>query len=90
VVSPSVSGEFTHYPLSGSPVDGAILVCKLGWWEDAPWDIRAYAAGHPSYPADPTIEQLYDSAEFDAYRELGSASVGQTIQTGELQKLIKK
>jgi hypothetical protein len=89
VISPSVSGEFTHYPSSGAPVDGAILVCKLGWWEDAPWDIRAYAAGHPSYPADPTIEQLYDSAEFDAYRELGSASVGQTIQTGELGKLIK-
>jgi len=90
VVSPSVSGDFTRYPLSGPSVGGEILVCKLGWWEDAPWDIRAYAAGHPSYPADPTIEQLYDSAEFDAYRELGSASVGLTIKNGELRKLIKK
>ena len=89
VVSPSVSGEFTRYPQSGPPVNGEMLVCKLGWWEDAPWDIRAYAAGHPSYPADPTTEQLYDSAEFDAYRELGSASVGLTIKTGELGKLIK-
>lgn len=90
VVSPSVSGKFTRYSLSGPPVDGAILVCKLGWWENAPWDIRAYAAGHPNYPADPTIEQLYDSAEFDAYRELGSASVGLAIATGELEKLIQE
>ncbi|MBO0807015.1 MAG: hypothetical protein J2P32_01770, partial [Actinobacteria bacterium] len=90
VVSPSVSGTFTRYSLSGPPVDGSILVCKLGWWESAPWDIRAYAASHPHYPANPTIEQLYDSAEFDAYRELGSASVRLTIQNGELNKLIKK
>lgn len=89
VVSPSVSGKFIRYALADPPVDGEILVCKLGWWEDAPWDIRAYAAGHPTYPTDSTIEQLYDSAEFDAYRELGSASVGLTIKTGELQKLIK-
>ncbi|HEX6518916.1 MAG TPA: hypothetical protein VF070_02730 [Streptosporangiaceae bacterium] len=90
VVTPSVDGTFTRYSPSGPPVEGAILVCKLGWWENAPWDIRAYAAGHPSYPADPTIEQLYDSAEFDAYRELGSASVGLAIQNGKLENLIKK
>jgi hypothetical protein len=37
--------------------------------------VRAYAAGHPTYPADSTLDQLYDSAEFDAYRELGASSV---------------
>lgn len=88
VVTPSVSGKFTRYSLSDPSVDGAILVCKLGWWKDAPWDICAYAASHPNYPSDPTIEQLYDSAEFDAYRELGSASVGLTIKNGELKALI--
>ena len=36
-------------------------VCKLGWWASAPWDVRAYAAGHPAYPTDSTLEQLYDS-----------------------------
>ena len=48
-----------------------IVVCKLGWWRAAPWDVRAYAAGHSTYPTDSTLNQLYDSAEFDAYRELG-------------------
>ncbi len=52
-----------------------IVVCKLGWWTGAPWDVRAYAAGHPAYPTNPTLQQLYDSAEFDAYRELGACSV---------------
>jgi hypothetical protein len=90
VVTPSVSGTFTRYPLAGGAESGAILVCKLGWWKGAPWDIGAYAAGHPNYPSDPTIEQLYDSAEFDAYQELGSASVGLTIDKGQLAALIEK
>ena len=55
--------------------DSTIVVCKLGWWTDAPWDVRAYAAGHPAYPTNSTLEQLYDSAEFDAYRELGASAV---------------
>jgi len=59
-------------------------VCKLGWWAGAPWDVRAYAAGHPAYPTDSTLEQLYDSAEFDAYRELGAAAVKLALQESRL------
>ena len=55
-------------------------MCKLGWWTGAPWDVRAYAADHPAYPTDSTLEQLYDSAEFDAYRELGACSVRLAMQ----------
>jgi hypothetical protein len=76
VVRPWVSGTFTCQGLR----QGTILVCKLGWWTGAPWDVRAYAAGHASYPTDSTLEQLYDSAEFDAYRELGAASVKLAMQ----------
>jgi hypothetical protein len=71
VVCPWASGTFT---VGARPVS-TLVVCKLGWWTGAPWDVRAYAAGHPTYPADSTLEQLYDSAEFDAYRELGACSV---------------
>jgi len=59
----------------GTGLVNTIVVCKLGWWKGAPWDVRAYAAGHPTYPTDSTLEQLYDSAEFDAYRELGASTV---------------
>jgi hypothetical protein len=88
VVRPWVSGTFTRYPVSAPAQYGSILVCKLGWWVTAPWDVRAYAAGHPDYPSDSTLQQLYDDAEFDAYRELGWASVGVTIQDGQLSALI--
>ena len=76
VVCPWASGTFTRRAPTGTGRDSTIVVCKLGWWAGAPWDVRAYAAGHPAYPADSTLEQLYDSAEFDAYRELGACSAG--------------
>jgi hypothetical protein len=82
VVCPWTSGTFTRRAPDGTgqTPDGTgrvntIVVCKLGWWTGAPWDVRAYAAAHPTYPTDSTLEQLYDSAEFDAYRELGACSV---------------
>lgn len=76
VVRPWAHGTFTR--LSGPPnlpKQGQIWVCKLGWWSDAPWDVLAYAKGHPTYPCDPTLEQLYDAAEFEAYHKLGQATV---------------
>jgi hypothetical protein len=70
------------------PANGNIWVCKLGWWNGAPWDIRAYAAGHSTYPCDPTMQQLYDGAEFDAYHELGSCSVVAAATDGRLPLLL--
>ncbi len=79
VVCPWASGTFRQSS-AGTGQDSTIVVCKLGWWAGAPWDVRAYAAGHPTYPTDSTLEQLYDSAEFDAYRELGASSVRLAMQ----------
>ncbi|HEY0932506.1 MAG TPA: hypothetical protein VGD91_02080 [Trebonia sp.] len=75
VVSPWAGGTFTRQPPLGDGPENTLVVCKLGWWTGAPWDVRAYAASHPAFPTDSTLEQLYDSAEFDAYRELGACSV---------------
>lgn len=83
VLRPWVTGTFTAQDRSGAP-GSKIVVCKLGWWTGAPWDVRAYAAGHKSYPTESTLDQLYDSAEFDAYRELGWAAVDLAIANGQL------
>ena len=64
-----------HAPDAGQAPAGNIWICKLGWWKAAPWDVRAYAAGHPGYPCDSTLQQLYDGAEFEAYHELGARAV---------------
>jgi hypothetical protein len=64
------------------PAAGNIWVLKLGVWNGAPWDVRAYAAGHPAYPCDPTLQQLYDGAEFEAYQELGVSTAKAAVEGG--------
>jgi hypothetical protein len=76
VVRPWAHGTFRRPPGDhGLPERGDIWVCKLGWWTGAPWDILAYAKSHSTFPTDSTLEQLYDAAEFEAYHELGGASL---------------
>jgi hypothetical protein len=76
VIQPWAHGTFTRpQPESGLPAQGEIWVCKLGWWDGAPWDVLAYARSHPTFPCDSTLEQLYDSVEFEAYHQLGAAAV---------------
>ena len=76
VVRPWAHGTFTRPGVTaGLPEEGEIWVCKLGWWAGAPWDVRAYAKSHSTFPCDPTLEQLYDAVEFEAYRELGASAV---------------
>ncbi len=92
VLRPWAHGTFTrpngqavdgHLPLAGN-----IWVCKLGWWDGTPWDIRAYAAGHPDYPCETTLQQLYDGAEFEAYHELGACAVTAAATGGRLPLLL--
>jgi hypothetical protein len=76
VVRPWAYGTFSRpEETPGLPRRGEIWVCKLGWWTGAPWDVLAYARDHPTYPADSTLEQLYDATEFEAYHQLGAAAV---------------
>jgi hypothetical protein len=61
---------------------GTIWVVKLGWWRGAPWDVQAYAEGHSTFPTDPTLHQLFNDAEFDAYRELGMSAADVALAAG--------
>ena len=61
------------------PAGGKIWVCKLGWSADSPWDVQAYALGHSDFPTQSTLQQLYDGAQFDAYRELGLSSATEML-----------
>jgi hypothetical protein len=81
VVRPWATGTLTE-PEGAPPT--SIVVCKLGWWKSAPWDVCAYAEGHSSYPTEPILNQVYDAAKFDAYRQLGWSAVDEAIKAGEL------
>jgi hypothetical protein len=83
VVRPWAYGHFQRpQTVPGLPQRGDIWVCKLGWWTGAPWDVVAYARDHPTYPADSTLEQLYDATEFEAYQQLGVAAVAEAAEHG--------
>jgi hypothetical protein len=70
------AGPDGHPPRAG----GNIWVCKLGWSKASPWDVQAYAKEHPDFPTQSTAQQLYDGAQFDAYRELGLSSVTEMLR----------
>ncbi len=72
------------------PPVGNIWICKLGWWNQAPWDVCAYAAGHSTYPCDPTLQQMYDGAEFEAYHELGASAVVAAATGGQFPILLSR
>jgi len=38
---------------------------------DDPTDVRAYAAGHPAFPLEPTADLEFDAAQWESYRRLG-------------------
>src|SRR6201995_5385841 len=81
VSRPWASGTFRRLDTGSA---GQLWVCKLGWWQGVPWDIKAYAKTHPSYPCEPTLQQLYDGSEFEAYRRLGPGAVGRGTRAAGL------
>ncbi len=72
---PYVVGTAT-YP-DGS--QASIWYVKAMLTPGAPWDVQAYAMGHPKFPHDSTGQQLYDDPEFEAYRSLGHDAVTRVL-----------
>jgi hypothetical protein len=55
----------------GEAFVGRILYIKAVLRGDEPVDVRHYRANHPAFPHEPTGNQFFTEAQFDAYRELG-------------------
>jgi hypothetical protein len=68
--APYVKGTFS-YADERTPDSHHLFYLKLAVPAGAPWDVIAYQQSHPTFPADSTLQQLYDDQEFEAYRELG-------------------
>ena len=54
---------------------GEILYIKPGLYDDAPADVRAYAAANSRFPHDTTLNQWFTESQFESYRALGSHAV---------------
>ncbi len=71
VEQPWCQGKITY----ADGTTGSLRFVKAGVPKDAPLSLRAFAESNPAFPCDATLDQFYDAARFDAYRELGELSV---------------
>ncbi|HET6789201.1 MAG TPA: hypothetical protein VFH49_14640, partial [Aquabacterium sp.] len=48
-----------------------ILFVKPTLMGDEPHDLLEYARAHPAFPQEPTVDQFFDEAQWESYRQLG-------------------
>jgi len=67
-----VVGEI-DYDMADKEADGkgTLVYIKSSLTGDEPADVRAYAASHPEFPHQATLDQWFDESQFESYRALG-------------------
>jgi len=73
-VSHVAVGRIAYPNVDESPLAGVLIYVKPGLIATDPGDLRQYAASHTDFPHDSTIDQFFDEAQFESYRELGYQS----------------
>jgi len=68
-----VTGTITYPPEEGEEdsTTGVIVYIKTTVIDGLPEDIYAYRRAHRLFPDQPTTDQFFDEAQFEAHRELG-------------------
>jgi hypothetical protein len=83
----TANGEVAQAVVRGSYQDrddpntsGTLIYARLGVTPDHPWDVRSYLRAHANFPMTSTIAQLYDDAEFEAYRAVGEKTAADIVE----------
>lgn len=67
-----------RYPLKGGGGQkahwGVFVYVKSALVKDDPQDLHEYHRSHPAFPHETTVDQFFDEAQFESYRELGYRS----------------
>ena len=61
--------------------DGIIVYLKPALTGDEPIDVVNYARSHPAFPQESTMNQWFDTAQFESYRTLGLHTVQSLCRT---------
>jgi hypothetical protein len=64
--------------------EGTIVVVKIGLTPDSPDELLEYQRTDPGFPHHPTFNQLFKSERFDAYRQLGWASMNAALRDSQV------
>ncbi|MFC0409883.1 patatin-like phospholipase family protein [Roseomonas elaeocarpi] len=72
---PFVCATITYPPLVGEePEFGELFYLKPAIYSGLGLELKGYKGTFPDFPNDPTADQFFDEARFEAYRELGFLS----------------
>jgi len=66
-----------HYP---DKVPGLLIYVRAAVSPADRWSTLSYADANPTFPGDPTMDQLYNYARFDAYHALGRSAAAQAVE----------
>ena len=72
----------------GSAKTGALVYLKSGMMKELTFSAKGYKAKFPEFPNQSTMDQFFNSAQFEAYRELGYASVKAFIKALGLESAL--
>lgn len=89
-ISPSafVAGEITY--VDGDKAD--FVLVKTAFIKDLNADLYGYRKAHKAFPDESTVDQFFDEAQFEAYRELGyqvGKRLGELMTCDDLEGSIK-
>jgi len=69
-----LAGGRVRYPDKDAK-EGKLIYIKPGLYEDAPADVKAYAAANAEFPHDVTLDQWFTESQFESYRALGEHAI---------------
>src|SRR5262249_34335310 len=64
-------GAIRYDEVDENGVTGTLVFIRASLTGDEDADLRNYAATHPPFPHHPTLDQFFDEAQFESYRDLG-------------------
>lgn len=66
-----LTGRIHYDEVDGAGAVGTLVYLKPALSGDEPSDVRNYAAAHPAFPHESTLNQWFSEAQFESYRMLG-------------------
>jgi Patatin-like phospholipase len=72
----AVKGSFRYR----DGTEGVLYYARNVMTGSAPWDVRARHIEDPTFPHDPTTDQLYTDQKFESYRALGERAGARALQ----------
>lgn len=87
-----IIGRITYPPRKdGTPEEeGLIVYVKAVMLDGLSLETRGYKTDHPAFPHEPTSDQFFDPAQFEAYRELGNAIGEDMIRGARLRSMLAR